>query len=58
MRMFLSSMVCGTITLLVWSAGALGQEVVKGEFASPKTDEEKIANALSAAPELIAKTQA
>jgi len=36
----------------------MGQEVVKGEFASPKTDEEIIANALSAAPESIAKNAA
>jgi hypothetical protein len=55
MRMFFNSVICGTFTLLTWSAGVLGQEVVKGEFASPKTDEEMIANALSAAPELIAK---
>ena len=56
MRMLLSSTVCGI--LLAWLGPVMGQEVVKGEFASPKTDEEIIANALSAAPESIAKNAA
>ncbi|WP_246805467.1 hypothetical protein [Mesorhizobium mediterraneum] len=52
MRMSLVSMICGTA--FVWSTAVIGQEV-KGEFSSPKTDEEMIANALSAAPESIGK---
>ena len=52
MRMSLVSMICGTA--FVWLAAVIGQEV-KGEFASPKTDEEMIANAASAAPEAIGK---
>ena len=52
MRMSLVSMICGTA--FVWSTAVIGQEV-KGEFSSPKTDEEMIANAVSAAPEPIAK---
>jgi len=55
MRMGLISMICGTLAVSAWSVGAVGEEV-KGEFASPKTDEEMIANALSAAPESIAKS--
>src|SRR6185503_16561485 len=55
MRMGLISMICGTLAVSAWSVGAAGEEV-KGEFASPKTDEEMIANALSAAPESIAKS--
>jgi len=52
MRMSLVSTICGAA--FVWSTAVIGQEV-KGEFSSPKTDEEMIANALSAAPESIAK---
>jgi hypothetical protein len=52
MRMSLVSMICGTA--FVWSTGAVGQEI-KGEFPSPKTDEEMIVNAVSAAPESIGK---
>jgi hypothetical protein len=52
MRMSLVSMICGTA--FVWSTAVIGQEV-KGEFPSPKTDEEMVANALSAAPESIRK---
>jgi hypothetical protein len=52
MRMSLVSMICGTA--FVWSAAAIGNEV-QGEFQSPKTDEEMIANAVSAAPESIGK---
>ena len=48
MRISLVSMICGTA--FVWSTAAIGNEV-KGEFQSPKTDEEMIANAVSAAPE-------
>jgi hypothetical protein len=52
MRISLVSMICGTA--FAWSTAAIGHEV-QGEFQSPKTDEEMIANAVSAAPELIGK---
>jgi hypothetical protein len=52
MRTSLVSMICGTA--FVWSTAVIGQEV-KGEFPSPKTDEEMIANAVAAAPESIGK---
>ncbi len=54
MRMILISMLYGTMSVLAWSQCASAEEV-KGEFASPKTDEEMIKNALSAAPDSIAK---
>src|SRR5262245_20887951 len=52
MRMSLASIICGTA--FVWSTAVIGHEV-QGEFQSPKTDDEMIANAASAAPELIGK---
>ena len=52
MRTSLVSMICGTA--FVWSTAVIGQEV-KGEFPSPKTDEEMIANAVAAAPDWIGK---
>jgi hypothetical protein len=54
MRMIIISMLYGTVSALSFSQGTLAQEV-KGEFASPKTDDEMVTNALSAAPDAIAK---
>jgi hypothetical protein len=53
MRALSTSIVCGLAALVAWSAAAAGQEVGAGH-TPPKTDEEMIANALSAAPESIA----
>ena len=54
MRMILISMLYGTMSVLVWSQCASAEEV-KGEFASPKTDEEMIKNALYVVSDSIAK---
>src|SRR4029450_7796115 len=43
---------CGLAAVVAWSTGAAGQDVGAGH-TPPKTDEEMIANALSAAPEPI-----
>lgn len=45
---------CGLATLLAWPAGVAAQEVGSGDHLSPKTDEELITNAMSAAPEAVA----
>ena len=47
--MFLS---CGLAAFVAWSTGVAGQDVKPGH-TPPKTDEEMIANAVSAAPEVI-----
>jgi hypothetical protein len=53
MRTSSTSILCGLAVFVAWSIGAAGQEVGAGH-TPPKTDEEMIANALSAAPEPIA----
>jgi hypothetical protein len=53
MRTSSMSILCGLAAFVAWSTGAAGQEVGAGH-TPPKTDEEMIANALSAAPESIA----
>ena len=41
---------CGLAAVVAWSTGVAGQDVKAGH-TPPKTDEEMIANAVSAAPE-------
>jgi hypothetical protein len=53
MRTSSTSILCGLAVFVAWSTGAAGQEAGAGH-TPPKTDEEMIANALSAAPEPIA----
>jgi hypothetical protein len=53
MRTSAISMLCGLAAFVTWSTDAFGQEVGAGH-TPPKTDEEMIANAKSAAPEAIA----
>ena len=53
MRTSSTSILYGLAVFVAWSTGAAGQEVGAGH-TPPKTDEEMIANALSAAPEPIA----
>ena len=43
---------CGLAAVVAWSTGVAGQDVKAGH-TPPKTDEEMIANAVSAAPEVI-----